>query len=121
MTEENGTTSSASGYLGKKSIARFSRGGFDRNLLSRRDFANIRGSRFKIDLRIRRCRASASLASPCIRQAERLPYNLRVVCRDQFFNKPRISGARSATELVIQMADDQFSVAALVQPMQQRN
>ena len=84
MCEKNGATSVAPGYLRKKLIARFPSRGFDRDFLSRRERTHIRRPHFNFD----------------------------IAFGGKFFDEARISGARPATELVIQMAEDQFSVAA---------
>ncbi len=93
VAEKNGGRLQAIGYLSKKFIARFPSRGLDRNFLLCRERSHVRGSHFKID----------------------------IIISGQFSDEPRIRVARSATELMIQMADNQFSVAAFVQPVQQRN
>jgi len=93
MAEKNNSRTLLFCHLRKKFIASFPRGGFDRDFLFCRERSHIRGSDFKIDIVIGR----------------------------QFFHEAGIRVARSATELMIEMADNQFSIAAFVQPVQQRN
>ena len=93
MSEKNRATSAAFRYLGKKLIARLARRGFDRDFLLGRERTHVCGSHFKIDIAL----------------------------RGQFFHKTRVSITRAAAKLMIEMTNDQFSVAALVQPMEERD
>ena len=68
--------------FGEKRVARVTRRGLDRHLFFLRERANVRRAEFKINTRHLHCRASAPLAPPRARQAERLPYKFFIVAPD---------------------------------------
>src|SRR3954447_706428 len=120
MRDEDRSALSAPCDFSKECIARLTRRSFDRHLLSLPECADVCGTEFEFNAAVR-CRASASLAGPGVRQAERLSYNFLVIAFDQSFNKPRIRIARPSAQSMIQVADDKSFVTEANQPMQERN
>jgi len=78
MGEKNRATSSAPRDVREKLVARFARSSLDRHLLFCRDSANVCRFKFKIEIAI----------------------------SGEFLDESRISVARAATELMIQVADN---------------
>src|SRR4051812_15302802 len=109
MRDEDRSALSAPCDFSKECIARLTRRSFDRHLLSLPECADVCGTEFEFNAAVR-CRGSASLARPGVRQAERLPYNFLVIAFDQPFNKPRIGIARPPAQPMIQMANDESVV-----------
>ena len=120
MGQKNGVTFSSFRDLGEERIARLARRGFDRHLLFRSERAHGRSARLKIDAPIS-CRACAPLARPRIRPALRLPCNFSAIAFGEISNESCIGVARSAAQVMIQMADDQVSVTQIDQLIEQRD
>src|SRR4051794_22243214 len=120
MREEDRSAVSPPGRFSKERIARFTRRSFDRRFVSLPEHTDVCRTEFEFNA-VGRCRASASLAGPRARQAERSPYNFLAVACDQSFNKPRIGIARSSTQSMVQVANDQAFVTQADQPVQQRD
>ena len=93
MAKENRAAAPALCDLREKSVASVARGSFNRLFCSRGQRAHIGCAKGKIDI---------------------------VLC-GKFLHEDGVDPARSATQPVIQMADDQFVVAAFDQPVQQSN
>src|SRR5438132_13642156 len=91
---------SVSGSFSEKFVAGFARCGFDRDLLFRREGADIRGAKLEINARVDLCRATATLARSATWQAERLPYSFAIVARRALFDKPRTGIAPAARQLM---------------------
>src|SRR5918996_1290464 len=129
MREKDSMASSPFCYCGEERVARIAGGGLNGSFVSFCERTHVGRAELKacpersrrIDMRNPRCRASAPLACPRTRQAERLPYNFIVVLGGEFFDKARIGITRPATQLMIQVADDQSAITSMDQPVEQRD
>jgi len=120
MCDEDRSAVSTPCDFSKECVARFTRRSFNRHLLLLPERVDVCRTKFEFNAAVR-CRASASLAGPGVTQAQRLPYKFTVVMSDQPVHKPRIRIARSSTQSMIQMANDQAFVTQADQPVQQRD
>src|SRR5262249_44701153 len=93
MGEENGTAAGAFGGFSKKRIARRARRGLDRHPFCLRDGTHI-------------CHAE---------------FTFKLISASEALYKMRVCITGSATQLMVQMADDQCPVADIDQPVQQRD
>src|SRR6516225_10339335 len=93
MRQENHAATVALCGFGEERVARLARCGFDRHLLFLREHGDVCRAEFEIDLIFLR----------------------------EFFYKAGIGVAGSSAQLMIQMANDQFLVIEIGQPMEQRD
>src|SRR5882724_2976796 len=121
MSEKNGAASPAFCDFGEERVTRFSRCSFNRYLFFLCQRTDVRRVELKIDILHPRCRASTSLARLQTRQSERLSHNFPSIICGKFFDEARIGIARSAAQLVIEVADDQSIITQIDKKTEQRD